>query len=210
MLLGNKYDAEELQDEAIRCLHRQFPKSIEEWDAVYDEALFIDGKRDVLLIEIANLCRFLRLKEFHVPALYLCCTLPTRTLKQGAVLKEGEEARVQLNADDLAVCIKAKKVLRKVVEENLEKLVKEIPSEDGALCHDEDECDATVKSLQEGGDWPRGLSSRPYSALDSMWWIIDSIADLCNNCTDYFHSKYAEMRQDIRDKLDTYIVIPDY
>jgi hypothetical protein len=210
LLLGNKYDVNELQDEAICCLNRQFPKNIEDWDAVYEDLPFIDGKRDVLPIEIANLCRFLHLHEFHVPALYLCCTLPTKTLKLGAVVKEDEEARVQLNREDLAVCIRAKKVLRRALEDNLENLVSDIPSEEGALCHDEDECDATVKRLREGQDWPRGLASRPYSALDSLWWIIDSVEDLCNNCTDYYHSKYAEIRQNIRDKLDTFIVVPRY
>lgn len=164
----------------------------------------------MLPIEIANLCRFLRLQEFHLPALYLCCTLPTKTLKNGALIEDGSDARVQLNTDDLAVCIKAKKVLRKLLEKNLENLVFDVPSEEGALCHDEDECDATVKALQLGRDWPRGIGSRPYSALDSFWWIIDSIEDLCNNCTDYYHAKYVDIRQDIRDRLDTHVVVPKY
>lgn len=210
LLLGNKYNAEELQEEALRCLRLQFPKNIEDWDAVYDESSFILGKKDVLLVEIANLCRFLRLPEFHLPALYLCCTLPTKTLKQGAVLKDGEDARVQLNPEDLAICIEAKKTLRTLLETNLENLVEEVPSEEGALCHDEDECDATVKNLQIGVAWPRGTGSRPYSALDSFWWVIDSIEDLCNNCTDYYHAKYGEMRQDVRERLHAYILVPDY
>ena len=210
LLLGNKYNAGELQEEGLRCLRLQFPKKIEEWDAVYDDTSFIQGKKDVLPIEIANLCRFLRLPEFHLPALYLCCTLPTKTLKQGAPLKEGEDAKVQLNPDDLATCIEAKKKLRTLVQTNMESLVWEFPSEEGAHCHDEDLCDALVKNLQIGVNWPRGLGSRPYSALDSFWWIIDSINDLCSNCTEYYHGKYAEIRQDVRDKLSAYIIVPDY
>lgn len=210
LLLGNKYGADELQDEATRCLRLHFPKNIEDWDAVHDDAGFVSGKKDVLAIEIANLCRFLRLPEFHLPALYLCCTLPTKTLKQGALLDDGCDERAQLNADDLAVCMKAKKTLRKLLEQNLARLVDDIPSEEGVLCHDEEACDATVRRLQHGGNWPHGIGSRPYSALDSLWWIIDNIEDLCNNCTDYYHARYADIRQDVRDKLGSYIVVPRY
>lgn len=219
-MLGNKYDAAELQDEALRCLSRQFPTSIDEWDAVYDEGGFISGRRDALPIEIANLCRFLRLPAYHIPALYLCCTLPTKTLKHGVPAEgegdgadgggDGDAARVKLNAEDLAVCIRAKKALRRALEQNLAALVEAVPSEEGALCHDEDECDATVRRLQKGERWPRGLGSRPYSALDSFWWIIDSIEDLCNNCTDWYHAQYAELRQGVRNSLDTYIIVPAY
>ena len=200
----------ELHEEGLRCLRLQFPMKIEEWDAVYDESSFIIGKKDVLAIEIANICRFLRLSEFHLPALYLCCALPMKTLKLGATLKEGEDVKVQLNQDDLAVCVEAKKGLRNLLQTNMENLVWDFPSEEGALCHDQDLCDATVKNLQVGVDWPRGLGSRPYSALDSFWWLIDSLDDLCSNCTDFYHSKYAEMRQNVRDDLKSYITIPDY
>ncbi|KIP02843.1 hypothetical protein PHLGIDRAFT_20388 [Phlebiopsis gigantea 11061_1 CR5-6] len=211
LILGNKYDADELYKEALRCLSLQFPKDIKAWDALYQNSWFILGKEDVLAIEIANTCRLLQLAEFHVLALYLCCVLPKGTLEEGAYLQRGKDAKVQLNPEDVAVCLAVKSTLRKALRKNMKMLVVNVPSQSGSQCLDEGVCSTTVGQLRKRKDcWPRGLASKPYSVLDPFRGVFSDLIFICRNCEGWLHEEYADIRQRVRNELHKYIVVPPY
>ena len=63
-MLGNKYDAEDLREEAIQCLQRQYPTDISEWDQKF---IAVDQE---MLFEIILAANYLDIKPLlYVPSL---------------------------------------------------------------------------------------------------------------------------------------------
>lgn len=215
LLLGEKYDAEDLREEATLCLRRHYPRDIEQWDKLRKEhGSFIIGKEDVLPIEIANLARLLRLPEFHLPALYDCCRLPTETITHGA-LREGGE-RVRLDEDDVAACLAARTGLRDALATNVEDLFEVTPCDiyDEFYCPTPHRCIPATQNVQyhhEKAQTDTIVSDVGYAALEPLNERIASIFnEACERCVEFYRKRYAESRQELRHKLSKYIVVPPY
>ena len=217
LLLGEKYDAEDLREEAMLCLERHYPKVIEQWDKLRAEhGSFILGKPDVLPIEIANLARLERLPQFHLPALYECCNLPTETLTEGARVDEDSEERVRLDDDDIKACLQARKALKEAMRTNVEDLFEVTPCDmyDEFYCPMPHRCVPATQNIQyhhEPAQTESIVEEAGYAALDSLSSRIGvTFGEACERCVGFYHQRYAESRQELRNKLAKYIVVPPY
>ncbi|GJE90370.1 hypothetical protein PsYK624_065010 [Phanerochaete sordida] len=217
LLLGEKYDAEDLREEAMLCLRRHYPKDVEEWDKLRKNGgSFILGKEDVLAIEIANLARLERLPEFHLPALYDCCRLPEETLTLGALREDGAGERVRLDDDDVAACLEARKGLRSVLTTNVEDLFEVTPCDiyDEFYCPSPHRCIPATQNIQyqhEKAQTDDMVSDLGYSALEPLEErIASTFGEACERCIEFYQKRYAESRQELRNKLPEYITVPPY
>lgn len=217
LLLGEKYDAEDLREEATLCLKRHYPADIEEWDKLRKEqGSFIVGRDDALPIEIANLARLLRLPEFHLPALYECCSLPTETLKQGALVDKASGQRVKLDDDDIAACLRARKALKDALQTNVEDLFEVTPCDmyDEFYCQTPHRCVPATQNIQyhhEKAQTDAIVEQAGYAALDALEARIKlTFGEACERCVGFYHQRYTESRQELRNKLAKYIVVPPY
>ncbi|KAI0690212.1 hypothetical protein BC835DRAFT_1212775, partial [Cytidiella melzeri] len=116
LTLGTKYQVEELREEAIQQLHRRYPKKISGWDETCrtdsdpstPSTILVSYSIDEDLV-IANITRAMDLPDFHLAALYGCCSLPFDTLVNGRTLEDG--TCEQLCSSDLIACLQGKENL---------------------------------------------------------------------------------------------------
>ncbi|EKM50234.1 uncharacterized protein PHACADRAFT_264852 [Phanerochaete carnosa HHB-10118-sp] len=217
LLLGEKYDAEDLLEEAMLCLRRHYPKDIEEWDKLRkDYGSFIIGENDVLPIEIANLSRLLHLPEFHLSALYDCCRLPTGTLAHSALRGEASEQRARLDEDDVAACLAARKGLTDVLAANVEDLFEVTPCDiyDEFFCPTPHRCVPATQDVQyhhEKAQTDAIVADAGCSALEPLdARIASTFGAACERCVGFYQKRYAESRQELRNRLAKYIAVPPY
>jgi hypothetical protein len=127
-------------------LRRQYPREIKAWEELDDkdeladsdaktdelfekELTYILHKQDTLIVEIANLSRFLQLPEFHLPALYRCCPFWTRIPENSVTILLDSEQVVKLDPADVIVCRKARESLLEVQTDNVEDLFEVTPAD---------------------------------------------------------------------------------
>lgn len=215
LLLGNKYDAEALREEAHACLQRQYPKDIRDWDKRRAHGSYIDCKDDVLAISVANLARKLRIPELHLPALYHCSTLPPDTITHGA-LREDSNERVQLDADDVAACLGARAALQAALRANVEDLFEVTPCDlyDEFYCDTPHRCVPATQNVQYHHEPAQTdaivAEAGPDVLADLRARIGSTFGDACERCVEFYRSRYADSRQEVRDRLDEYFVVPPY
>lgn len=116
LVIGTKYQVEDLREEAIQQLHHRYPKNIAEWDETCRTDSDSDSSNTILVsysvdddVAIANVARTMDLPDIHLAALYGCCLLPFDVLVNGRTLEDGSSER--LCSSDLIACLQGKENL---------------------------------------------------------------------------------------------------
>ena len=215
LLLGNKYDVEDLREEAIQCLQRQYPTDIGEWDKLSESGSpYIIYKEDLLHVEVANLTRRICMPEFHLPALYQCCMVDGGRLLQGsAQLLDDEGQHASLDASDISRCTHAVEKLGELHLKNVSDLFEVTPCDiyDEFYCSTPHRCIPALQNVQYHHTSSQALEvvAGGTGALDPHKQKISKIfGDACQRCVEFYHRRYAESRQVLRDNLAKYFVIP--
>jgi hypothetical protein len=212
LVLGTKYQVEELRDEAVHQLHARYPRKIADWD--YTCRTDGDTASTIVVsypieedLVIANVARALDLPDIHLAALYGCCSLAPDVLVRGRVLEDGSTVE-RLCADDLVACVQGRENLLVAARTDVRM---KLFAPDGAraeACRTPGECGEKAAALCARYC---AMEPRPRRLYDPLRPDDEEIerdcADvgLCHDCVKYFLGRHAKLRQDVRDNLGTYI-----
>lgn len=210
LVLGTKYQVDELREEAIHQLKARYPQKIADWD--YTCRTDSDTSSTIVVsypieedLIIANVARAMDLPEIHLAALYGCCSLPFDVLVKGRTLEDGTVE--QLCQDDLIACLQGKENLLIVARTDLrlELFAAEARPE---TCRFPVEC---MEKAAELLTRYRTMEPRPRRLYDPLRPDDEEIerhctdAGLCHECIKFYVARHAKLRQDIRDNLAKYI-----
>jgi len=192
--ISNKYQIDDLRDEAAERLRERFPDQIEDWDKLYDTDADMLGKLSDV-ISMANAARLLELHDVHARALYDCAQLTTDKLLLGVENEDG--VREVLCTDDLKVCIDARKTLAR---EHVKLFFAR--SSEQALTHTNNtKCIAARKRLSEiCQQHAKELDHDPLAPDDEFDRILDK---MCKACAKHHRRKDDKARQHLLTKLPT-------
>lgn len=210
--LGTKYQVEELRDEAIHQLNARYPRKIADWD--YTCRTDSDTSSTIVVsypieedLVIANVARTMNLPDIHLAALYGCCSLPFDVLVRGRVADDGAVER--LCEDDLVACLQGKENLlvcaRADVRMNLF-----APDARPDACRYPVECAEKAAELLVRY---RTAEARPRRLYDPLRPDDDEIErhcveiGLCHECAKFYLTRHAQLRQEVRNNLATYISV---
>ncbi|EKM50260.1 uncharacterized protein PHACADRAFT_264877 [Phanerochaete carnosa HHB-10118-sp] len=210
--LGTKYQVEELRDEAIHQLNARYPRKIADWD--YTCRTDSDTSSTIVVsypieedLVIANVARTMNLPDIHLAALYGCCSLPPDVLVRGRAVDDGTLER--LCEDDLVACLQGKENLLVCARADV-RLNLFAPDERPEACRYPVECaDKTAELLTRY----RTAEPRPRRLYDPLRPDDEEIerhcveAGLCHECVKFFIARHAQLRQNVRNNLTSYICV---
>lgn len=141
--------------------------------------------------------------------LYQCYSLPTKTLINGETPGEDGREYVQLNPGDIGVCLKSKKAMKNATLKTYSAAISMTnfiarPHLSFPLIQTS-KIDTITNKRQQMLD---KLGMLPLSPLKAR--IKLKFGEACERCLDFYHDRYPESRQELRNKLATYINVPAY
>lgn len=210
LVLGTKYQVDELRDEAIHQLNARYPRKIGDWD--YTCRTDSDTSSTVVVsypieedLVIANVARAMDLPDIHLAALYGCCSLPFDVLVRGRTLEDGTVE--QLCQDDLFRCLQGKENLLVVARSELRMNLFELDTIT-ETCRQPNVCAEKIARLRAKY---RTAEERPRRLYDPLRPDDEEIErhctdeGLCHECIKYYILRHGGLRQEIRTNLSKYI-----
>lgn len=211
LVLGTKYQVDELRDEAIHQLNARYPRKIADWD--YTCRTDSDTASTIVVsypieedLLIANVARAMDLPEIHLAALYGCCSLPFDVLVKGRTLEDGSVE--QLCQEDLISCLQGKENLLLVARADLRMNLFELDNAPELCRQQAGECTEKIARLRTRY---RMAEERPRRLYDPLRPDDEDIErhcteeGLCHECIKYYISRHASLRQEVRNNLSKYI-----
>lgn len=201
VLLGRKYQIDDLRDLGIDHLKRIFPTDIAGWDAVCRgtfSSCMSFSREDY--IGIATLAREIDLPLVRTHALYKCCLLSNSVLVNGHERPDGSMEK--LSPEDLQLVLAARH--RLTISD-----VKLVDSMFGTLpppCATQIVCVGAVLQLQAElrsniDDW---LSFNPLNPWEDTVARDCATKKICPACTLHLQTKFTAQRQHVLDNLTNY------
>lgn len=192
-----------MRKEALRCLDDWYPNTIGQWDEVEDFA-----SNDA--ISVVNVARSFNLREIHLRALYQCCSLDVEVLVNGHILDSG--VRDKLCSEDLIACLKGREKLlfarRRFHEAFSRNELQYVVTTCHPTSHQKVPCSsklpATFLTVENEA------TEETYDPLAYDYRIKTTALNvgICRECTDAFCRHHLRLRQEILDKLDTFLEVP--
>ncbi|GJE90384.1 hypothetical protein PsYK624_065150 [Phanerochaete sordida] len=213
--LGTKYQVEELREEAVHQLNARYPRKIADWD--YTCRTDSDTAATVVVsypieedVVIANAARTMGLPDIHLAALYGCCSLSPEVLVRGRAAGDDAGAPAErLCEDDLVACLQGKENLLVVARADVRmKLFAAEEHPEG--CRTAEACAGRTEKLLAQYCTAEARPRRLYDPLRPDDEEIErhcAEAGLCHECVKFFLARHAQLRQNVRNNLATYISV---
>lgn len=201
LMLGTKYQADELRKEGIFQLERVYPEDIIEYCAIESGTACMEYW-DSDSISIANTVRSLSLDErLHIRALYECCQLTVTQLRRGVESTTGRHEN--LHENDLIACLNGKIVLAQESERRGLTLFR---SGRSSACSSE-ACKHQMREMRAGYSEAYILSDplRAQDASEDESWFELCCQQLCADCASFYRTEDRNERQELMDHMDRYI-----
>jgi len=201
VLLGRKYQIDDLREVGIDHLKRVFPTDIASWDAICRGSFtscMSYSREDY--IGIATLARELDLPIIRTHALYKCCLLPNAILVNGYERADGVIER--LSPEDLQLVLAGRHRLTISDVKLVDSMFTTLPPP----CATRITCVAAVLQLQADlrssiDDW---LSFNPLNPWEDSVSRDCARKKVCTACTAHLQSTFTAQRQNVLDNLSSY------
>ncbi|KAI0342980.1 hypothetical protein BDW22DRAFT_1356532 [Trametopsis cervina] len=214
LVVGTKYQMDDLREEAIQHLHRRYPKKIVDWDETCTDS--DPSTPSTILVtypieedlSIANVARAMDLPDdIRLAALYGCCSLPFETLVGGRTLEDG--TRERLCEEDLLACLHGKEKLLAVVRPEIRSKLF-APDSPPDNCRTPGPCKGKTTKMLDRYCTTEVRQHRLYDPLHPDDEIEKQCSELglCHNCIKFYIRRHATLRQEIRSNLGKYITPP--